>query len=148
MDNIELADPIDQAITWEFQLWKQAEQARFRAELKKLEMQRNNAIRAQFTQQERDLSGQKSQKLGQLEQLSANVTDAIVAAQQKYQDLKTVQEQVKLQQVQVKQRLQQQLLQAENQVKEQLADAELILNTELARAEQSAAQAAFFQNEW
>ncbi|CAL6073167.1 Conserved_hypothetical protein [Hexamita inflata] len=146
MENLP-TDDIDSAISWEFQLWKQAEQARFRAGLSKLSAQRKEVIRKQYLKKQEEIQVQKNEKLKNIDQIQQEIQQTILKTQQKMVQYQNQDKEIKNQIIQTTNALKQQIFQAEKQAQQKLSECEQILATETANADQAQAQAAFFQNE-
>lgn len=144
---IDYQDERDVAIAWEFNLWKNAETARFEAELKKLQQERFQAVRDEFSARSAALREEYAAKLSAIEDLEASIDDAIATTIKKTAEYKLQRQGLSREAKLIKENLQKQITEAETVANESRAEAEAILAAQNTKADQMESQARFFYEE-
>lgn len=144
---IDYQDERDVAIAWEFNLWKNAETARFEAELKKLQQERFQTIRNEFIAKSDALKEEYAAKISSIEDLEASIDDAIATTFKKVTEYKLQRQGLSKEAKLIKENLQRQITEAETVANESRAEAEAILAAQNTKADQMESQAKFFYEE-
>lgn len=144
---IDYQDERDVAIAWEFNLWKNAETARFEAELKKLQRERFQAIRDEFSARSLALKEEYAAKLSAIQDLETSIDDAIATTFKKTAEYKLQRQGLSREAKLIKENLQKQITEAETVANESRAEAEAILAAQNTKADQMESQAKFFYEE-
>lgn len=144
---IDYQDERDVAIAWEFNLWKNAETARFEAELKKLQQERFQTIRNEFIAKSDALKEEYAAKISSIEDLEASIDDAIATTFKKVTEYKLQRQGLSKEAKLIKENLQRQITEAETVANESRAEAEAILAAQNTKADQMENQAKFFYEE-